>query len=153
MEWQELFGKYKASSLPLPPDRVYHLQCDTPNLAEKTLDVKSSGLADRDVPVPLIIQQFCHMGLSHQAVAQASPVDNLQAESHSLYELLLTKHREALKAVQTYVDSKANWVALMKSSMMDDAAESYISIRINLRSKCQVSRPKSRISRQESGRC
>ena len=128
MEWQELFGKYKALALPLPPDRVYHLQCDTPDLVEKTLDVNSSGLADRDVPIPMVIQQFCHMGLSHQAVAQASPVDNLQAESHSLYEVLLTKHREALKAVQRYVDSKANWVKLMKDSMMDDAAESAVYI-------------------------
>ena len=128
MEWQELFGKYKASSLPLPPDRVHHLQCDTLNLPEKTLDLKSSGLADKDSPVPLIIQKFCHLGLSHQAVAQASPVDNVQAESHRLYELLLTKHRESLKEVQTYVNSKPNWVKLMKESKTDDAAESAVYI-------------------------
>ena len=73
MEWQELFGRYKAPALPLPPDRVYHLQCETPDLVEKTLDVNSSGLADRDVPIPMVIQQFCHMGLSHQAVAQGFP--------------------------------------------------------------------------------
>ena len=114
MEWQELLGKYQAPALPLPPDRVYNLQCDLSGLPEETLDIKSSGLADQDIPVPLIIQQFCQMGLSHQAVAQASPVDNTQAESHGLYELLLTKHREALRAVQGHVDSKANWTTLMK---------------------------------------
>ena len=73
MEWQELFGKYKTPALPLPPDRVYHLQCDTPGLAEKTLDIKSSGLADRDVPVPLVIQQFCHMGLSSSGGSPGIP--------------------------------------------------------------------------------
>ena len=68
------------------------------------------------------------MGLSHQAVAQASPVDNVQAESHRLYEVLLTKHRESLKEVQAYVSSKPNWVKLMKESKLDDAAESAVSI-------------------------
>ena len=71
------------------------------------------------------------MGLSHQAVAQASPVNNTQAESHGLYELLLTKHREALRAVQGHVDSKANWTTLMKGSMMDDAAESAVHIHVD----------------------
>ena len=97
-EWQELFGKYKASSFPLPPDRVYHLQCDTPDIPEKNLDLQSSGLADKDSSVALVINQFCNMGLSHQAVAQASPEDNRQAESHQVYDLLRTKHREAVKS-------------------------------------------------------
>ena len=149
-EWQELFGKYKASSFPLPPDRVYHLQCDTPDLPEKKLDVKSSGLADKDISVSLIINQFCHMGLSHQAVAQASPVDNLQAESHQVYELLLTKHREALKAVQTYVNSKAHWVTLMKGSMMDDAAESAVHIHADKPPE-QVSTVKAKIKKITAG--
>ena len=96
-EWQELLGKYEAPAGALPPDRVYHLQCDLPELPETTLDIRLSGLADKDTPVPLVIQQFCQMGLSHQSVAQASPVDTVQAESHGLYEALLTKHREALR--------------------------------------------------------
>ena len=45
-----------------------------------------------------------------------------------MYELLLKKYCDALKAVQSYVDSKANWVKLMKESMMDDAAESAVHI-------------------------
>ena len=95
-EWQELLGKYHAPALPLPPKRVYHLQCDHPELEETTLNIKSSGLADKDTPVPLVIQHFCQMGLSHQAVAQASPEDNTQAESHYLYELLLNKYRGSI---------------------------------------------------------
>ena len=55
-EWQDLLGKYHAPALPLPPKRIYHLQCGHPELVETTLDVKSSGLADRDTPVPLVIQ-------------------------------------------------------------------------------------------------
>ena len=150
MEWQELFGKYKASSLPLPPDRVYHLQCDTPGLPEKTLDLNSSGLADKDTPIPLIVQKFCHMGLSHQAVAQATPVDNTQAESHGLYDVLLTKHRESLKEVQTYVNSKPNWVKLMKGSMMDDAAESAVHIHAD-KTPEQVSTVKTKIKTITAG--
>ena len=149
-EWQELFGKYKASSFPLPPDRVYHLQCDTPDLPEKKLDLKSSGLADKDSSVALVINQFCHMGLSHQAVAQASPEDNLQAESHQVYDLLRTKHREAVKSVQTHLNSKAHWVKLMKESTMDDAAESAVFIHAdNLPG--QVSTVKAKIKKITAG--
>ena len=90
------------------------------------------------------------MGLSHQAVAQATPVDNLQAESHSLYELLLTKHREAPKAVQSCVDSKANWVKLMKGSMMDDAAESAVYIHSDIPPD-QVSTVKAKIKNITAG--
>ena len=149
-EWQDLFGKYKASSLPLPPDRVYHLQCDTPHLAEKTLDLNSSGLADRDTPVPLIVQRFCHLGLSHQAVAQATPVDNTQAESHRLYDILLTKYRQSLTEVQTYVNSKSNWVKLMKGSMMDDAAESAVHIHAD-KTPDQVSTVKTKLKTLAAG--
>ena len=127
-EWQDLFGKYNAKSLPLPPDRVYHLQCDTPDLLVRNLDQESSGLADKDTPIPLMVQRFCHMGLSHQAVAQATPTDTIQAESHGLYDVMITKYRESLNQVQTYVGTKSDWVKLMKGSMMDDAAESAVHI-------------------------
>ena len=90
------------------------------------------------------------MGLSHQAVAQASPVDNLQAESHQVYELLLAKHREALKAVQTYVNSKTHWVTLMKGSMMDDAAESAVHIHADKPPE-QVSTVKAKIKNITAG--
>ena len=131
IEWQDLLGKYHAPALPLPPKRVYHLQCDRPELEETTLDIKSSGLADKDAPVPLVIQQFCHIGLSHQSIAQASPEDNTQAESHYVYNLLLSKYREALRAVQSHVNSKENWMTLMQSSMMDDAVESAVHIHVD----------------------
>ena len=68
------------------------------------------------------------MGLSHQAVAQATPTGTTQAESHGLYDVLVTKHRESLNEVQTYVSSKSNWLKLTKGSMMDDAAESAVHI-------------------------
>ena len=68
------------------------------------------------------------MGLSHQAVAQATPTGTTQAESHGLYDVLITKHRESLNEVQTYVSSKSSWLKLMKGSMMDDAAESAVHI-------------------------
>ena len=149
-EWQDLFGKYKASSFPLPPDRVYHLQCDTPDIPEKNLDLQSSGLADKDSSVALVINQFCNMGLSHQAVAQASPEDNRQAESHQVYDLLRTKHREAVKSVQTHLNSKAHWVKLMKESTMDDAAESAVFIHAdNLPG--QVSMVKAKIKKITAG--
>ena len=149
-EWQELLGKYHAPALPLPPNRVYHLQCDLPELAEATLDIRSSGLADKDTPVPLVIQHFCQMGLSHQSVAQASPEDNTQAESHYLYETLLKKYREALRAVQVYVDSKENWMTLMKGSMMDDAVESAVHIHVD-KPVDQASTVKTKIKNITSG--
>ena len=90
------------------------------------------------------------MGLPHQAVAQASPVDNVQAESHYLYEALLTKHREALRAVQGYVDSKENWTKLMKDSKMDDAAESAVRIHVD-KPPDQVSTVKAKIKNITAG--
>ena len=72
-EWQELLGKYHAPALPLPPNRVYHLQGDRSGLAVTTLDINSSGLADKDIPVPLVIQHFCQMGLSHQSGSPGIP--------------------------------------------------------------------------------
>ena len=101
-----------------------------PDLPVKTLDVNSSGLADKDTPIPLIVQRFCHMGLSHQAVAQATPVGTTQAESHGLYEVLVTKHRESLNESPNVCKLEIkHWLdRLMKDSMMDDAAESAVHI-------------------------
>ena len=149
-EWQDLLGKYHAPALSLPPKRIYHLQCGHPELVETTLDVKSSGLADKDTPVPLVIQHFCQMGLSHQSVAQASPLDNTQAESHYVYDLLLNKHREALRAVQTHVNSKENWMTLMQGSMMDDAVESAVHIHVD-RPVGQVSMIKTKLKNITAG--
>ena len=90
------------------------------------------------------------MGLSHQAVAQATPVGNTQAESHGLYDVLLTKHRESLNEVQTYVNSKSNWVKLMKGSMMDDAAESAVHIHAD-KTPDQVSTVKTKLKTIAAG--
>ena len=149
-EWQDLLVKYHAPALTLPPKRVYHLQCDHPELVETTLDINSSGLADKDTPVPLVIQQFCQLGLSHQSVAQASPVDNTQAESHYLYDLLLQKYRDALRAVQSHVNSKENWMTLMQGSMMDDAVESAVHIHVD-KPVGQVSMVKTKLKNITSG--
>ena len=43
-----------------------------------------------------------------------------------MYDLLRNKHRDAVKSVQTYLNSKAHWVKLIKESRMDDAAESAV---------------------------
>ena len=149
-EWQELFGKYRASSMPLPPERVYHLECDTPDLPQRTLDLNTSGLANKDAPIPLIVQRFCEVGLSHQAVAQAAPVDNTQAESHGLYDVMLVRYRDALREVQAYVNSKPSWVTLMRGSMQDDAAESAVHIHAD-KAPDQVSTVKTKLKTIAAG--
>ena len=67
-----------------------------------------------------------------------------------MYELLLTKHRESLRAVQSYVDSKADWMTLMKGSMMDDAAESAVHIHLDKPPE-QVSTVKAKIKKITAG--
>ena len=77
-------------------------------------------------------------------------MDNTQAESHSLYDLFLNKHRDALRAVQSHVDSKENWMTLMKDSMMDDAVESAVHIHVD-KPVDQVSTVKTKLKTITSG--
>ena len=149
-EWQELFGKYKAPAFPLPHDRVCHLQSDDPACEEATITAETSGLSDRGVPVPLVIQHFCHTGLSQQAVIQDHPLDNSQMEAHQIFEELVKKYRDALRAIREHLNSKQSWVELMKLSDMDDGPE--VAVDVHLEDPpAQVSSIKTRIKGLATG--
>ena len=127
-EWQELFGKYQAPAFPLPHKRVYHLQSDTATLDVSQIDESTSGLNDQGTPIPQVVQQFCHMGLTEQAVMQEHPLDNSQTEAHRVYHDMVVKHRDAFHAVKAHISSAKNWVDLMRSSSIDDGPEVAVDI-------------------------
>ena len=149
-EWQELFGKYKAPAFPLPYDRVFRLQSDDPACEESTITAETSGLNDRGVPVPLVVQHFCHTGLSQQAVTQDHPLDNSQTEAHKIYEELVEKYRDALPAVREHLNSKQSWIELMKLSEMDDGPEVAVDVHLD-NPPAQVSSIKTRIKGLATG--
>ena len=72
LEWQELFGKYKAPAFPLPHEQIYHLQSDDVTLPESQITPQTSGLNDLGAPIPQVVQHFCHVGLTQQAVTSSS---------------------------------------------------------------------------------
>ena len=123
LEWQELFGKYKAPAFQLPYKRVYHLQSDDTARAESHITAETSGLNDLGTPIPQVVQHLCHTGLSQQAVTQDHPLDNSQTEAHGIDDEMVIKYRDALRVVREYVNSKKSWVELMTSSEMDDGPE------------------------------
>ena len=131
MEWQDLFGKYKAPAFSLPHDRIYHLQTDDPALPESKLTAQTSGLTDLGVPIPKAVQHLCHVGLPQQAVTQDHPLDNSQTEAHGIYDAMVTKYRDALHVVENHVNTKRSWVELMKSSTIDDGPESAVDIHMD----------------------
>ena len=149
-EWQELFGKYKVPAFPLPNDRVFHLQSDDVACAESTITAETSGLNDLGTPVPLVIQHFCHTGLSQQAVTQDHPLDNSQTEAHKIYDELVKKYRDALRAVKEHLSSKKSWVELMKLSVMDDGPEVAVDVHLD-DPPAQVSSIKTRIKSLATG--
>ena len=127
-EWQELFAKYQAPAFPLPHKRVYHLQSDSATLDVSQIDESTSGLNDQGTPIPQVVQQFCHMGLTEQAVMQEHPLDNSQTEAHRVYHDMVVKHRDAFHAVKAHISSAKNWVDLMRSSSIDDGPEVAVDI-------------------------
>ena len=133
LEWQELFGKYHVPALQIPHARTYHLWSDDPTLPESQITASTSGLDDLETPVPKVIQNLCHMGLSQQAVAQEHPTDTTQAEAHVVYNDMVVKHRDALQAVRNVIQSKQSWVELMTSSTMDDGPETTLHYYTRLR--------------------
>ena len=131
LEWQELFGKYRAPAFQLPHNRVYHLQSDNTTMAESRITAETSGLNDLGAPIPHVVQHFCHTGLSQQAVTQDHPLDNSQTEAHGVYEDMVTKYRDALRVVRDHINSKKSWVELTKSSDMDDGPEAAVDIHMD----------------------
>ena len=129
---------------------MFHLQSDDPACEESTITAETLGLSDRGVPVPLVIQHFCHTGLSQQAVTQDHPLDNSQTEAHKIYEELVKKYRDALRAVQEHLNSKQSWVELMKLSDMDDGPEVAVDVHLD-DPPAQVSSIKTRIKSLATG--
>ena len=150
LEWQELFGKYKAPAFQLPHNRVYHLQSDNGTIAESHITAETSGLNDLGAPIPHVVQHFCHTGLSQQAVTQDHPLDNSQTEAHGVYDDMVTKYRDALRVVRDHINSKKSWVELMKSSDMDDGPEAAVDIHMD-DPLAQISSIKTRIKSLVTG--
>ena len=132
MEWQDMFGKffYYFPALQLPPDRIYHLRSDDMSLPESNIQAEDSGLNNVETPIPMVIYQLCHMGLTEQAVALEHPIDNTQTIAHGVYSDMVNKNKRALEAVRTYISSNASWVDLMKSCPLDDGSETAVSIHL-----------------------
>ena len=63
-------------------------------------------------------------------MTQDHPLDNTQTEAHRVYDDMVTKYRDALRAVRDHVNSKSSWVELMKSSTMDDGPEVAVDIHL-----------------------
>ena len=81
-------------------------------------------------PMPKVIYQWCHMGLTEQAVTLDHPVDNTQTIAHKMYSDMVTKHRGVMEAVRLYISANPSWVDLMTSSTMDDGPETAVSIHL-----------------------
>ena len=64
-----MFGKYYFPALQLPPDRIYHLRSDDMSLPEAKIHAGDSELNNVEAPIPKVLYQLCHMGLTEQAVA------------------------------------------------------------------------------------
>ena len=150
LEWQELFGKYKATAFHLPHKRVYHLQSDDTARAESRITAETSGLNDLGTPNPQVVQHLCYTGLSQQAVTQDHPLDNSQTEAHGIYDEMVIKYRDALRAVREHVNSKKSWVELMTSSDMDDGPEAAVGIHL-ADPPAQISSIKTRIKSLATG--
>ena len=115
------------------------------------LDLGERGeLVVQSPPVPQVIQHFCHTGLSQQAVTQDHPLGNSQTEAHKIYDELVTKYRDALRAVKEHLNSKKNWVELMKLSEMDDGPEVAVDVHLD-DSPAQISSIKTRIKSLATG--
>ena len=63
-------------------------------------------------------------------MAQEHPLDNTQAEAHRVYNDMLEKHRDAFQMVRNHINPRKSWVALVKSSMLDDGPESAVDIHL-----------------------
>ena len=114
------------------------------------ITAQTSGVNDLGAPIPQVVQHFCHVGLTQQAVTQDHPLDNSQTEAHKIYEDMVIKYRDALREVRTYVNSKRSWVELMKSSEMDDAPEAAVEIHMD-NPPAQISSIRTRIKSLATG--
>ena len=93
MEWQDLFGTYQLPAVPLPTERIYHLQDDNMSYPETRLN----NLA---TPIPRVVHHLCKLGLSQQSVALDHPTDNTQEIVYQAYSNMITKHRGAVEGMR-----------------------------------------------------